>query len=656
MSKVYDAYENEVVLNENSFVLTQQDVKIHDAKFETKTTTFLKDAFKRFCKNKSSIVGAFIIGILILLSILVPWLSPYDVKTEDSAAAKLRPRLFGSGFWSGEETKTNVTYDLATETPVGHVKSAVVEILDMRTEIISSTSDYAFGGTYAVMTEAKKTDIYFYSYAMFNATSTGDYKLSIQLDDLDDENGTFRNKYTHGQYRILLTYNNSLESGEVVNYIQLQDWTSEIKQYEFNISSIIEEMGLESLKNCRVRFEIKADPELVNLYYLGVNDVTITCSEEEGLKEARSTDGKTVITQAQLLSDISLTDANAVIKMQKNPKTGKFDNAYWKCNGLKAVERLEITVVDFIYNKYYAVYGEAEKTVGKSVIQNYIDAGYMKYDFEAGISSFEILDEKRCPVTEVYEQLDNTTVGTTYLRCKVVQYKEKGYTSMPKYIFGTDAHGFDLFTKCFTNLLRSLVLAVVTSAICFAFGLVWGAVSGYFGGTVDLMMERFMEILGGVPWVVVMTLVLLILKDTEIIVRLGVAICLTGWMGTAGVTRTQFYRFKGREYILASRTLGANDMRLIFRHILPNSMGTIITSSVLKIPTCIFTESSLAYLGLLKGTNSFGTILSGNQQYISTYPVLILFPAFIISLLMISFNLFGNGLRDAFNPSLKGSE
>ena len=128
-------------------------------------------------------------------------------------------------------------------------------------------------------------------------------------------------------------------------------------------------------------------------------------------------------------------------------------------------------------------------------------------------------------------------------------------------------------------------------------------------------------------------------------------------MSTAARTRTQFYRFKGREYVLASRTLGASDMRLIRRHILPNSMGTIITSSVLMIPSVIFSEATLAYLNLgLQGQQSFGVMMSSNQQYLGIYPNLVIFPAIVMSLMMISFNLFGNGLRDAFNPSLKGSE
>ena len=128
----------------------------------------------------------------------------------------------------------------------------------------------------------------------------------------------------------------------------------------------------------------------------------------------------------------------------------------------------------------------------------------------------------------------------------------------------------------------------------------------------------------------------------------------------AGRTRMQFYRFKNQEYILSARTLGASDARLIFKHIFPNAMGTLITGSVLSIPSVIFSESSLTYLNIVNlessTQTSVGTLLSGGNNFISTYPHIILFPALFISLLMISFNLFGNGLRDAFNPSLKGVE
>ena len=135
---------------------------------------------------------------------------------------------------------------------------------------------------------------------------------------------------------------------------------------------------------------------------------------------------------------------------------------------------------------------------------------------------------------------------------------------------------------------------------------------------------------------------------------------LTGWVGMASRVRMQFYRFKGHEYVLAARTPGASDRRLIFKHIYPNSLGTIITGSVLAIPGVIFSESMLSYLHIINletsSLTSIGTLLAGGQGYLSTYPHIIFFPALFISILMISFNLFGNGLRDAFNPSLRGAE
>ena len=170
----------------------------------------------------------------------------------------------------------------------------------------------------------------------------------------------------------------------------------------------------------------------------------------------------------------------------------------------------------------------------------------------------------------------------------------------------------------------------------------------------DLAMERFCDILGGVPWIVVMTLCILHLGNN--FTTFFLALSMTGWMGTAARTRTQFYRFKHMEYVLASRTLGSKDLRLIFKHILPNSLGTIVTSSVLMIPSVIFSESTLAYLNLgLQGVSSFGVMLSSNQQYIQSNSYLIVVPSVVMALLMISFNLFGNGLRDAINPTLKGS-
>ena len=142
------------------------------------------------------------------------------------------------------------------------------------------------------------------------------------------------------------------------------------------------------------------------------------------------------------------------------------------------------------------------------------------------------------------------------------------------------------------------------------------------------------------------------------VLGLIVALILPGWIGTASLTRMQFYRFKGQEYVLASRTLGARDTRLIFKHIFPNAIGTLVTSSVLMIPSVIFSESSLTSLGIINLGEmvSVGSLLDEGQKSMTTFPHAVLFPALLISLLMISFNLFGNGLRDAFNTTLRGAD
>ena len=192
-------------------------------------------------------------------------------------------------------------------------------------------------------------------------------------------------------------------------------------------------------------------------------------------------------------------------------------------------------------------------------------------------------------------------------------------------------------------------------------GILFGAIAGYYGGAVDMLMERFSDILSRVPFMVVATLFQLHLaKKVGVVPSLLFAFVLTGWIGTASTVRMQFYRFKGQEYILAARTLGASDARLMFKHIFPNSLGTIITSSVLVIPGVLFSESTLTYLGIVNldssTMTSIGTMLANGRQFLSSYPHIIFFPALFISLLEISFNLFGNGLRDAFNPALRGSD
>ena len=173
-------------------------------------------------------------------------------------------------------------------------------------------------------------------------------------------------------------------------------------------------------------------------------------------------------------------------------------------------------------------------------------------------------------------------------------------------------------------------------------------------------MERISDILSAVPMMIVITLLKYHMGGASHMLILFLAFFLTGWIGMAATTRMQFYRFKNQEYVLAARTLGAKDRRLMFKHIFPNAIGTLVTSCALVIPSMIYSEVSLTYLGIINlstgNLTSVGTIISAGQSVLSTAPHVAIFPSVFLVLLMLSFNLFGNGLRDAFNPSLRGSE
>lgn len=261
-----------------------------------------------------------------------------------------------------------------------------------------------------------------------------------------------------------------------------------------------------------------------------------------------------------------------------------------------------------------------------------------------------------------YARVTGTSASPSYVvRVCKYNYFQYRYGFEPSFVFGTNDRGQDIFTRLAAGARFSFLLAISISFINLFIGTVYGAIEGYYGGAVDLVMERFSDIVSGVPFIVVTTLFQLHLANkVGVVPALLFAFVTTGWIGMASRVRMQFYRFKGQEYILAARTLGTSDWRLMFKHIFPNSLGTIITGSVLVIPGVIFSESSLTYLGIINlessTMTSVGTMLANGKNYLSTDPYIIFFPALFIALLEISFNLFGNGLRDAFNPSLRGVE
>ena len=266
-------------------------------------------------------------------------------------------------------------------------------------------------------------------------------------------------------------------------------------------------------------------------------------------------------------------------------------------------------------------------------------------------------DPKRYPEGSVLEIVrEFEAKGVAMVDVKVDAYVYAGVSTDEYHWFGTDYLGRDLCTRLFKGARVSLLIAFVSVVTNVIIGVIYGAISGYYGGKVDIVMTHFAEVLDGLPYVVVTILFMLLLGAG--ITSLILAMCVTGWIGTSRLIRAQFFRFKEREYVLAARTLGVGDIALIFRHILPNCVGPLITRAMIAIPGAIFSESFLAYIGLgiAPPEPSIGILLSDGQNVLLQYPYQTFFPAVLISVLMIAFNMFANGLRDALDPTKRGEE
>ena len=231
------------------------------------------------------------------------------------------------------------------------------------------------------------------------------------------------------------------------------------------------------------------------------------------------------------------------------------------------------------------------------------------------------------------------------------QYEAKGVTNY--HWFGTDNLGRDLWTRIWQGTRISLYIAFLAATLDMVIGVAYGSISAYYGGRIDNVMQRIIEVLMGIPNLIVVILLILVLKPG--ILSITLAMVITGWVSMARIIRGQVLKLKGQEFVLASRTLGANDKRLIWGHLIPNSLGPIIITTMFTIPTAIFTEAFLSFigLGLQPPIASLGTIVNDGFKMLKIYPHMLLFSSIIISLIMISFNLLGDGLRDSFDPKMK---
>ena len=222
-----------------------------------------------------------------------------------------------------------------------------------------------------------------------------------------------------------------------------------------------------------------------------------------------------------------------------------------------------------------------------------------------------------------------------------------------KHLFGTDSLGRDLFDRIWIGGRVSLLIAFVGTLIECTFGILYGGISGYFGGKVDAIMMRIVEILNSIPYLIIVILISVRLGTG--IIPLIIALVLTGWTGIARMVRGEVMKLKNSEYVMASKALGGSSFRIILKHMLPNTIGIIIVYITFDIPSYIFAEAFLSFIGLgiQPPETSWGAMASAGQQVMLFYPSQLIFPAMFIALTMLTFNLFGDGLRDALDPRLR---
>ena len=251
----------------------------------------------------------------------------------------------------------------------------------------------------------------------------------------------------------------------------------------------------------------------------------------------------------------------------------------------------------------------------------------------------------RIPGLEKLGIFDGTVQG-------INMYELKGVSD--KYFwFGTDTLGRDLFTRLCYGIRISLLIAAVSAFLDLVIGTTYGLISGYYGGKVDLIMQRIVEIINGIPMMVIVSL--LVVAMSPGLLSIIVAMSISGWLGMSRLVRANTLRLKESEHVQASRVLGTGTFTILFREIFPNLLSSVIVMTMMTMPSAIFMESFLSFvgLGIPAPQASLGSLISDGYAHMLTYPYQMIVPSVFFAVLMLSMNLIGDGLRDALDPRQK---
>ncbi|QMS85343.1 ABC transporter permease [Candidatus Xianfuyuplasma coldseepsis] len=668
-------------------LVNEDDKKISDIELKTKQLSYFQDAMVRFGRNKYNVIATIILATMILLSIIVPILTPEELYSETNSTLDLLPPrvpiLSDMGIFDGTKFYKNITVDRDTirETTGLGVPNELEfneDFIDMSTLdnyiIIGSEihPDYV-GGTVEMGIDAG----YYSVAAADRAYITLSSNETIYVDVNEISGGTLE------IYMVLKKENGATEeisyvdivTEETVEYVgMITDYIGDVKVTWDNTDLIrkigeVDTAGVTTIDVSQgayglfaVRF-VSNDPAGSNDKYISLN--SIYTEYDNGVDDPvlfREYTGYTLANFQQ----VSVSDETE-------------QGTYLRKNA----ERL---VASFVYDAYSALFDDVYQQIGGKEYDRILSENPGMEDsikINPNDDNAWTFDDGY-PITRVLEYIENdrvfniygddgvTIIGTetrTIRDYKVMmdgQYA-LGFDEIPYFLFGTDVGGKDLFSLIWLGLRTSLLLGFLAALTNIFFGIIWGSISGYYGGQIDILMERFTDIWGSFPQITMISIITVIIGPGFL--ALYIFMVYDGWIGAAKITRLQFYRYRGREYVLAARTMGATDRRIIFKHILPNALGTIVTRVILSIPAVIFLEVNLSYLGFgigngqklsigpieLTGT-SIGVILNdGQTQILAGNLWLIIYPTIIVSILMITFNMFGNALRDALNPQLRGS-